>query len=85
MHNPNKVGVVGAVLLAGWHAVWSVLVLAGVAQSIYDFVLWAHMLHLPLIVGPFDATAAASLIVITAIMGYVIGYSAAWVWNRFHR
>jgi hypothetical protein len=71
--------------MAGWHAVWSLLVLSGFAQMIYDFILWAHMIHLPIIVGPFDATAAATLIVVTAVIGYVAGYVVALVWNRIHR
>ena len=85
MANKNKVGLVMGSLLGGWHAIWSVLVMSGVAQSIYDFILWAHMIHMPITIGPFDATAALTLIVMTAIGGYVVGYTSAWVWNRFHR
>jgi hypothetical protein len=85
MHNPNKVGLVGAVLLGGWHVVWSVLVLTGVGQMIYDFVLWAHMLHIAVIVGPFDAQASATLIIMTAAFGYMLGYIGAIVWNKFHK
>ena len=85
MHNPNKVGLVFAVLLGGWHVVWSVLVLTGVGQMIYDFVLWAHMIHLAVIIGPFDAQASATLIVVTAVFGYILGYIGALVWNKMHR
>jgi hypothetical protein len=84
MANANKVGLVFAALLGGFHLVWSVLVATGVAQTIYDFVLWAHMIHLAIIIGPFDATAAGTLIVFTAVMGYVVGYIAALVWNKVH-
>ena len=85
MANPQKTGLVFGALLGGWHLVWSVLVLTGVAQSLYDFILWAHMIHLQIIIGPFDATATATLIVITSVFGYVIGYTGALVWNRVHR
>ena len=85
MTNPNKVGLVFGALLGGWHLLWSLLVLSGVAQSIYDFVLWAHMIHLSIVIGPFDATAAVTLVVFTGVMGYIIGYTGAWVWNRVHR
>ena len=85
MANQNKVGLVFGALFGGFHLVWSLLVLFGVAQAIYDFVLWAHMVHLPLTIGPFDATAAVTLVIITALMGYVLGHIGAWVWNRVHR
>ncbi len=85
MTNPNKVGLVFGAVLAGWHLVWSILVLLGVAGAIYNFILWAHMIHLDLTVGPFDMMASLTLIVMTAVIGYVAGYISALVWNYFHR
>jgi len=82
MKSHNKVGLVFGALLGGWHAVWAILVALGVVQVIYDFVLWAHMIHLPITIGPFDLTATVTLIVITAIAGYVMGYVGSWVWNK---
>jgi hypothetical protein len=40
------------------------------------------MIHLNIVIGPFNPAAAATLVVVTAVFGYVIGYSGAWVWNR---
>ncbi len=85
MTHPNKVGLVFAALLGGFHLLWAVLVMLGIAQKIYDFILWAHMIHLPIVIGPFDATAAVMLVVMTAVMGYIGGYIGAMVWNKFHR
>lgn len=85
MVNAHKVGLVFGFVLGGFHALWAVLVLTGIAQMLYDFVLWAHMIHLPIIIGPFDLVAAATLVLFTAISGYVMGYVGAWVWNRIHR
>jgi len=85
MSNPNKVGLVFAILLGGWHLVWSILVATGVGQVLYDFILWAHMIRLAIIIGPFDLTASITLIIVTAIFGYVIGYIASAVWSRMHR
>lgn len=85
MTNAHKVGLVAGLFLAGWHLVWSLLVLLGIAQLIWDFILWAHMIHLEVVIGPFDAMAALVLVVLTAIIGYVGGYTGALVWNRFHR
>lgn len=85
MTNPNKVGLVFGALLGGWHLAWSILVWSGFAQAIYDFVLWAHMIHLQITIGPFDMVASLTLVVFTAIVGYIMGYVGAWVWNRVHR
>ena len=85
MANQNKVGLVMGALLGGFHLLWSVLVLLNIAQPIYDFILWAHMIHLAIIIGPFDATAAVTLIILTAVVGYVVGYIGALIWNRIHR
>lgn len=83
--NANKVGLVFGAVIGGWHLFWSFLVLLGVAQVIYDFILWAHMIHLTLIVGPFDLKAALTLILFTSGVGYIFGYIAARVWNFMHR
>ena len=71
MTNPNKVGLVIAALIAGWHVIWSVLVLIGWAQPILDFIFWAHMIKPVYFVKPFDPMAAVVLIVITAVIGYI--------------
>lgn len=85
MHaHPHKVGLVFGALLGGFHACWAALVFTGFGQTMYDFVLWAHMIHIPLTIGPFDATASITLIVFTAIAGYVLGYIGAWIWNKIH-
>lgn len=84
MADKSKVGLVAGALLGGWHFVWSILVATGLGQSLYDFILWAHMIHLNVVIGPFNLTASVTLISMTAIFGYVIGYTGAWVWNRLH-
>lgn len=85
MTNPNKVGFVFGVVFSGMHLLWSILVLLGVAQALYSFILWAHMAHADVTVGPFDISAAATLIIVTAIIGYIVGYMGAQVWNKVHR
>jgi len=85
MSKPNKVGLVFAILLGGWHLVWSILVATGFGQVLYDFILWAHMIHLTVTIGPFDFIASITLIVVTAILGYLIGYIASLLWNKMHQ
>lgn len=83
--NINKTGLVVGLFLGGWHLLWSLLVLTGVGQALIDFVLWAHMIHLPYVVGPFELLAAVTLIILTSLVGYALGAAFAWAWNRIHR
>jgi hypothetical protein len=85
MANPNKVGLVLAALVGGWHLLWSLLILLRLAQSIIDFIFWAHMIQPVYVVKPFDPPAAVVLIVITGVIGYIFGFVGAIIWNRLHR
>jgi hypothetical protein len=82
--NPHKTGLAVGILIGGWHLLWAILIAVGLGQLLLDFVLWAHMLHLPVTVGPFDAVAVGTLIVVTSVTGYAIGYLFAWAWNKLH-
>src|SRR5581483_80429 len=84
MTNSNKIGMVVGALLAGWHLLWSVLVLIGFAQPIIDFIFWAHMIKPVYVVKPFDPVAAVTLIMITGVIGYAFGFVGAIIWNRLH-
>jgi hypothetical protein len=84
MSNPNRVGLVFAVLLGGCHLMWAALVAMGLGQVLYSFVLWAHMIHLAITIGPFDPMASITLVLTTVILGYVGGYIGSLVWNRMH-
>ncbi len=72
-------------LIGGWHFVWSLFVGIGWAQPIIDFIFWAHMIKPVYLVKPFDPTAAVTLIVLTAVLGYMFGFFGAVIWNRLHR
>ena len=85
MISPNKVGLVIGALIGGWHLVWSLLVLLGWAQRIIDFIFWAHMIQPVYVVKSFNLLAAITLIVITAVTGYIFGFVGTVIWNRLHR
>ncbi len=82
MSNPNRVGLFFALLLGGCHFIWAALVAMGVGQILYDFLLWAHMVHLAITIGPFDPIASLALILITALLGYLGGYLGSLAWNK---
>jgi hypothetical protein len=85
MLDRNKTGVAVGLLLGGWHLLWSLLVAVGWGQPLIDLVLWAHMVHLQYVVGPFEFTAAAALVLLTTLAGYAFGWLFAFVWNILHQ
>jgi hypothetical protein len=65
-----------------WHLTWSLLVLVGLAKPLLDFILSLHFLQVTYAVAPFNATKALGLLVVTAVLGYLLGCVLAWLWNR---
>ncbi|MGA8144684.1 MAG: hypothetical protein WB987_12405 [Candidatus Acidiferrales bacterium] len=83
--NPNKAGIVLGTLTGGWHFLWAILVAAGWAQWVLDFVFWMHFLKPPYVVGPFHLSIALVLILVTTSAGYAVGYILGLLWNWIHR
>lgn len=87
MHNiePHKTGLALGALVGGFHLVWALLVFLGLAQSYLNFIFTLSMLRPIIVVDGFSAVLALSLILVTGIVGYFMGYFFAIVWNRLHR
>lgn len=83
--NPVKTGLALGELLGGVHLVWVILVALGWAQALVNFSLWAHMASVPVVVGAFDLSAAVTVVIVAAMVGYVLGYALAKIWNWLHR
>lgn len=82
--NSNKTGLTLGLFAGLVHAGWALLVSSGVGQKMLDMVYRVHFLNNPFVVSPFIATRAVKLIVFTAVMGYVIGFVFAIIWNKGH-
>lgn len=82
--NPHKTGLVLGVLLGGWHFGWSLLVAAGWAQPLIDFVFEIHFIRPVYVIEPFSPGRAILLIVLTAGIGYAVGLCAGALWNGLH-
>ena len=85
MINPLKAGVTFGALLGGYHLCWSLLVALGWAQPFIDFVFWMHFIQPVFVIRPFSLPAAAALVVLTFIAGFVIAFLFAVLWNKLHR
>lgn len=79
--NPNRLGMVLAVMMVAWHGLWAVLVATGAAQAVADFVLRLHFMQPDVTVQPFTAGGATALLAVAAAAGYVAGVVGASLWN----
>ncbi len=78
-------GVVCGVLFGVWHTAWAILVMAGLAAPILDWVYGLHFLSNPFKIMPFNIVTAVTLVIFTTIVGYVIGWVSAVIWNSLKK
>lgn len=83
--NKNKVGLTLGAMVGGIHLVWSILVGFGWAQALIDFIFKLHMIKPVVVVDSFNFGLALALIIVTAIIGCIVGYVFAFVWNKIHQ
>lgn len=63
------------------HIGWSILVALGFAQTLLDRIYALHFLNNPFNVMSFDLSTAAMLTIFTIGVGYIVGWSIAFIWN----
>jgi hypothetical protein len=83
--NPFRIALVLGAVIGLWHLSWSVLVAFGLAQPFIDFIFWIHFIKPVYIIQAFDPITAAILVVVTAVMGFVIGAIFGLLWNWLHK
>ena len=83
--SPIRCGLVFGAVFGLWHLSWSLLVALGWAQSFIDFVFWMHFIKPIYVIRAFDPMTAIVLIVVTAVIGFVIGGVFGVLWNWFHQ
>jgi len=79
--SPHTTGLALGGLLGFIHLLWAALVFTGFAQTVLDFVFRMHMLTTGITVDAFSFTRALVLIVMTFVVGYVVGWLFAKAWN----
>ncbi len=83
--NAKKVGLVLGSFIGLVHLVWSVLIALGFAQPLLDFIYSMHSLNNPFMVASFDMMRSIELIGITFVIGNIVGYVFATLWNKLHQ
>ncbi len=87
MHNinPRKVGFTLGAFAGLVHVVWSLLVFLGFAQPFVDFIFRMHFIKPLYLIGEFNLMTAIELVAITSIIGSIVGYVFAVIWNKLHQ
>jgi hypothetical protein len=80
--HPHSLGFAFGIFLALWHTLWSLLVWLGAAQWLIDFIFRLHMITPPYKITAFSFGTAASLVLVTACIGYMVGLLIGIIWNR---
>jgi hypothetical protein len=83
--NANKAGLALGSVIAGWHVLWSLLVIFGWAQFVIDWIFRFHYIQPLYIVTGFDPMMALGLIIVTFVLGYAMGWVFATIWNKLHK
>lgn len=82
--NPVKAGVTFGALIGGCHLLWALLVAAGWAQPLIDFIFWIHFIKPIHVIAPFRIEVAAILVIVTFAAAFAMAYVFSSVWNRLH-
>jgi hypothetical protein len=80
--HPHSMGLAFGAFLGLWHTFWALLVWIGAAQWLIDFIFRLHMIAPPYRITGFNLLTAASLVLVTASIGYVSGLVIGLIWNR---
>jgi hypothetical protein len=80
----QKVGLVFGGLLAIGHTIWALLVFMGLAKPFLDWIFGLHFLNFQYTIDPFSFGNALMLVIVTGIVGYLVGYVAGSLWNLVH-
>lgn len=69
-----------AIFAATGHVVWIILVNL-IGQSYVDWITGIHGISTQIQVKPFDIVSAVTLVLIALILGYIVGFVFAKIWN----
>ena len=83
--DPQKTGLGLGSLFGLLHLLWALMVGLGFAQECMDWIFSLHFLDNPYTVQTFDIMTALILVVVTSIVGFVVGFVFATLWNYWQK
>ena len=85
MVNKHKVGMAVGSFVGFLHLAWSVLVALNLAQPLMGLVLRLHFVEMAHTVVPFQLGTAVALVILTSIIGYLVGFVFSAFLNWAHK
>ncbi len=79
--NAHRTGLVLGSLLGLLHALWAILVWLGGAGPLLNWVLSLHFIFEPISITKFNLGTAVILVIVTSVLGYIVGSVFAALWN----
>jgi len=81
--NKNSLGLTIGFLFGIMHLLWVIVVALGSAQGLADWWDGIHFVSEAHIIAAFSLGTAVIGVVTALVSGYITGYVAAWLLNRF--
>ena len=82
---PLTAGLALAIFTAVFHAAWAFLVAVGWAQALMDIVFRLHFMQPVFHIAAFDGVTALLLLAYAGVVGFILGFVGAVIWNAFAR
>lgn len=79
---PASTALTLGIFVAFIHFVWMMMVFFGFAQLYLNWIFGLHLISNPFEVLPFNFGSATILILFTFVIGYLMGWVFAYIWNR---
>lgn len=79
--SPIKTAVALGSVTGLWHLSWALLVGAGWAKPVLDFILELHFIKVSYALASYSVTTAGSLVLLTFAIGALMGFVFALIWN----
>lgn len=79
--NKNSAGMALGLLIGLGHLCWTILVALGWAKPLLDFIMNLHFVQMQYSLAPFDFVTALFLVLLTFVVGFVVGWIFAALWN----